>query len=438
MEIKSKLTRESIRLFFERLDVMDMECIDKIDETFKSNKKYKTMDKNGYYYNISSIQIYALINKNQKPSKFFNKNPYTYSNINNYLRLNNIKLELITTELNDSQAKLKFRCLEDGFEFERCWSNILKGFTKCDLCIGRTHYTVDMLKQIVKNIGCEFIDTEYRGVKKKHLFKCKCGRTFERDLCVVLYRKSCECEWCSNNVKHTYAFIKEDLAKHGIELLSTEYKNNYTKIKVRHECGFVIDRTYTSISTNDYKCPHCIKKGFYRDTEQFYKEIYDLVGDEYTFYGEYINSNTKMKVKHNICGHTYEVSPTKFINCNCRCPRCTSSKGEEEIMGFFTEANIPFKKEYKFKDLIGVGGQCLRYDFALHNKEDGLFLIEYDGIQHFEPVRGEELFKLTKEHDRRKDEYCKENNISLYRIPYWRKDNLINILEDILMKEGLK
>ena len=31
--------------------------------------------------------------------------------------------------------------------------------------------------------------------------------------------------------------------------------------------------------------------------------------------------------------------------------------------------------------------------------------------------------KVSKEHDKIKDNYCKENNINLLRIPYWERDN---------------
>lgn len=48
-------------------------------------------------------------------------------------------------------------------------------------------------------------------------------------------------------------------------------------------------------------------------------------------------------------------------------------------------------------------------------------IIEYDGFHHFYPVNGwggEEKFKLTQENDAIKNKYCKENDITLLRIPY--------------------
>jgi len=58
-------------------------------------------------------------------------------------------------------------------------------------------------------------------------------------------------------------------------------------------------------------------------------------------------------------------------------------------------------------------------------------LIEYDGIQHFKPIKyfgGEEKFKFQQKTDFIKNEYCKNNNIKLLRIPYWEFDNIKLIL----------
>ena len=47
--------------------------------------------------------------------------------------------------------------------------------------------------------------------------------------------------------------------------------------------------------------------------------------------------------------------------------------------------------------------------------------IEYDGKQHFSQYDffgGEEGFETIKKHDNIKNEFCKNNNIKLLRIPY--------------------
>lgn len=41
----------------------------------------------------------------------------------------------------------------------------------------------------------------------------------------------------------------------------------------------------------------------------------------------------------------------------------------------------------------------------------------------------EEQFLKVKENDKIKDEYCKNNNIKLIRIPYWEFNNIESILQ---------
>ena len=45
-----------------------------------------------------------------------------------------------------------------------------------------------------------------------------------------------------------------------------------------------------------------------------------------------------------------------------------------------------FTEEYSFPDLISSSGRPLRFDFAVFDDDSSLdFLIEYQGIQHYEP-----------------------------------------------------
>lgn len=62
--------------------------------------------------------------------------------------------------------------------------------------------------------------------------------------------------------------------------------------------------------------------------------------------------------------------------------------------------------------------------------------IEFDGIQHFQPVdfAGKGLkwannnFRMIQIKDNIKNDYCKEHHINLIRIPYWEEENIGEIL----------
>ena len=68
-------------------------------------------------------------------------------------------------------------------------------------------------------------------------------------------------------------------------------------------------------------------------------------------------------------------------------------------------------------------------------------LIEYDGEQHYKiidrDISNEKKIKnleAIQRHDMIKNEYCKNKNIPLIRIPYWERDDLECFLFDNLVK----
>lgn len=64
-----------------------------------------------------------------------------------------------------------------------------------------------------------------------------------------------------------------------------------------------------------------------RTTDEFVKEVFNLVGSEYEVIGEYLSTNKKIAIVHTKCGHKYEVRPSAFLHQNSRCPKCSAIKG---------------------------------------------------------------------------------------------------------------
>lgn len=99
-----------------------------------------------------------------------------------------------------------------------------------------------------------------------------------------------------------------------------------------------------------------------------------------------------------------------------------SSRGEIKIEEILKKNGIPFQEEYSFPDLVTNTGRPLRFDFAVFDDEGQLeFLIEYQGIQHYEPKSkfgGYTGLRKQQYNDMQKRIYCKKNNIILIAIPY--------------------
>ena len=96
---------------------------------------------------------------------------------------------------------------------------------------------------------------------------------------------------------------------------------------------------------------------------------------------------------------------------------CLVSKGENKIKEILTEAKIPFVQQKKFMDCKDK--RCLPFDFYVNSN----YLIEFDGEQHFENGRywgNKDKKEDVLRKDNIKNNYCKQHNIALIRIPYWK------------------
>lgn len=106
------------------------------------------------------------------------------------------------------------------------------------------------------------------------------------------------------------------------------------------------------------------------------------------------------------------------------CGLATISAGELKIMSLLDEFEIQYITQYTISEF----NPYARFDFAIFRKDGSLFkIIEFDGEQHFKPVEifgGEDQFKIQQIRDNNKNEYCKNNNIPLLRIPYYDYDKL--------------
>ena len=105
-----------------------------------------------------------------------------------------------------------------------------------------------------------------------------------------------------------------------------EYITARDNIKMKHnKCGNVFNAAPTNFLRGT-KCPNCFGTPR-KTTENFKKEVYDLVKGEYEVLGDYVNSKIKVTMEHIKCGNIYEVLPTSFLYQGARCPKCSAIIG---------------------------------------------------------------------------------------------------------------
>lgn len=283
----------------------------------------------------------------------------------------------------------------------------------------------------------------YQNVRTKISVKHEsCGHVFEATPKNLTTNKS-GCPRCSLKragekiSKSPEEFAKEfaDIHKGEFELL-TEYVRSSKKVLVRHNSSACNHHEFEATPNNlifkKSGCPKCANN-IKRDTIQFQHEVFEMVGDEYKVIGNYVNGHEKIEMKHNTCGHSYGVTPNKFLIQGRRCPNCKESKGERAIKDFLDASEYQYKREVKLNGCEHVNP--LRFDFAIYSGETIACLIEFDGEQHFMEKAvfgGREGFELCKVRDEIKTTYCEDNQIPLIRIPYHQMDDIENILMNSL------
>lgn len=114
-------------------------------------------------------------------------------------------------------------------------------------------------------------------------------------------------------------------------LLSTEYINVRTKLKLKCSCGDVFENTFSDIKKKEIiQCKKCAKKIVDKKNtktyEEAYKSIFDKIGDKY----EIIPFEYKGKQKTNVelickkCGEKFIRNYHRINQLDIKCPNCES------------------------------------------------------------------------------------------------------------------
>lgn len=368
--------------------------------------------------------------------------------------------------------------------------------------------TTKEFKQEIKNlVGNEYtLASEYKNaITKVNIIHNKCGY---KDWWVTPHNflSGKRCPKCSGNLKYdtkSFAKLVKDKTNNTWYLdKDSSYKTTNTKVCLVHRvCGIKKWTTPKNFKQNGVKCKHCrdkskqkknhhkglsekkkrqlqeLAKSKRKSPEQFRKEFYQKVGNEYTLLSDYAGSDKKIHVLHNICGNDYWVRQDKFMNEGQRCNECQHHRSRESYVklldkvsgGIYTLLDPTYSGSKSIvnihcsrcnrdftqrADMMLTGYGCpfcnqskgerlvlntlnslgykenidFRYGFVLPNRLHLDFwipsiriAIEYDGEQHYRAVNyfgGAKVFKKQQIRDQIKNKYCKEHNIKLIRIPY--------------------
>lgn len=271
--------------------------------------------------------------------------------------------------------------------------------------------------------------------------KCKCGT--EREVIGSRLKsgrsQSCGCKSKDTQIKKSLELLPIGTKINNLTILE-RLDTTPTKYKCQCDCGNIVEVFRTNLKNGSTKSCGCLSKAnvIQRNKEDcinmtgWKMKEHNVELSKWTVLKESENNN-KTKIKKWICqcecGVIKEISGNDLrsghsLSCGC----LKESKGIQKILYLLDSIKLSYEKEKYFETCKDL--KPLPFDIYVNNK----YIIEYDGEHHLIPIEkwgGEEELKNTQKHDQMKNQWCKENDIPLIRIPYTHLNQIC--LDDLLL-----
>lgn len=348
---------------------------------------------------------------------------------------------IILSEYHGTKSRILTKCKICGTEKFRRADGLLDG-RKCLKCVGNERgkklsekvSTNEKFVGEVKAVNPNIEPLEnYTTRRTKIKFRCLLdGNIWSTTPKTILDGHGCP--MCANkkqNRRTNEEFIKEFSEKHKDIIALSKFNKTSQKMSFKCSiCNYTWDAVPNALlNRKETGCPKCNGKVAV-EKEEFLRRLH-----EKNIYVEYVSGYTFISKKCVFackkCSYQWDSLPTNILGGKS-CPKCNMSHGAKNIINYLEKNNIQYCREKRFDGCRGV--RPLPFDFYLpqHN-----ICIEYDGEQHFEPVKFgncdndklDKKFNMRVAYDKIKTDYCNDNKIKLIRIPYTDFNDIDKILD---------
>ena len=339
--------------------------------------------------------------------------------------------------------KVEVLCLSCQNTFPMSATQLLRYNQTCPNCRNFIRNTTAFKHKVYELVGEEYtVLGEYQGHKKHVLMRHEsCGHEW-RVRPINFLSAGSRCPNCKRNrrIKHE-EFVEQIRELVGDEYtVLTEYQGTRKGVLMKHNlcthewwvapASFKAGTRCPQCSNREVTINNCLQTCYPEVAKEWHPE---RNGDKTPL--DYVGtSRQKVWWLCQNCGNEWlnRIDARTLLDRDC--PECgrnyNKSRGELYIKQCLKEWGIPFKTQYVYTDCRNKA--ALQFDIAvLDEKQQVRCLIEFDGEQHFYPIErfgGEEGFEATKENDEIKNNYCKNHDIILIRIPYWLRKHVEEVL----------
>jgi hypothetical protein len=351
--------------------------------------------------------------------------------------IHNFKYSYEKVNYINNKAKVIITCPEHG-DFEQVPKSHYLNGNGCQLCYGNQRKTLScFIEKSREKHQDKYIYTKVKYINNLIKVIITCPKHGDFDQVPKSHLNGFGCKKCSGlETLTTEQFIEKSNIKHKFKYCYDKsiYINNQTPVEIRcNKHGY-----FKQIPPNHYLkgfgCKKCKIESMFNSKEDFIEKSNIIHKDKYSYeLVEYKRNDEKVEILCRIHGLFLQ---TPHVHLNGRgCSKCKNSKGEKLIESILNENHVDYKTQVKFEKLKYIND--LRVDFGIYVENHLKCLIEYNGKQHYEPIKyfhlSEKSFTESQIRDNLKIEFCDRNKIKLYIIKY--DENIEKKIKEILHEE---
>ena len=352
--------------------------------------------------------------------------------INKAMLIHGDKYNYSDVEYNGNKIPVKINCLIHGEFLQR--PNDHLSSNGCSKCSNKfrldTNTFIEKAKEVHGN-KYDYSSVDYINTKTNVKIICLKHGTFYQTPDSHINSKN-GCRKCNGTLTNE-EFISLAKEVHGdkYNYSSVNYIDFKTNVDITCKIHGVFSKRPAAHISSGEGCRLCWVDENVLNFDKFITKSKQIHGEKYQYdKSSFINSWTKTIITCPNHGQ-FNQRPNDHIRGN-GCPICRESNGERLIRIFLDRNKIDYIREYIFPECKDK--MPLPFDFYLpkHN-----ICVEYNGIQHYQPVSFFGGIQSLTEQQRRdliKFNYCGNNNIDLIVIKSLN-ENLENIFINLLKKK---
>lgn len=264
------------------------------------------------------------------------------------------------------------------------------------------------------------LENIYNGESYVNIECPKCGlRSYQKVKYIINSKYSCRS--CSRKIskeKFLERFYKTHPEFYSINL--DDFSTGFVTVKC-NLCNKEKKYNIHQLLRNTSMC-HCKNELLFKEKSS------KMYNSEFEYISGYKNIKSSVTFRHIKCGKLFNIRASHFLYDGCSCTRCRTYKNEEKIKEILELKGISFIPQKTFDNCKNI--QKLQFDIFIPIFN---LVIEYDGEGHFRPIfSSKDDFNMAVLRDSIKEKFVKENKINILRIPYWRKDSIGTIIDEVI------